>query len=184
VTNTDLDFAQPDFFQQLLAVPATAGLGAIAPEIEALERIGPWSKRYPQNPFMVRRPTREEMARRAFWFGSHSRYALYAFISGLKLLLSRAVPQAPGQVYAGFGACFILSKRYFEAGGSLAHGTLLFNEELFIAETLSRLRLACEYRPALRVVHRSHAVLSRVPGRRIWQFAKGASDYAMQAFDW
>ena len=60
-------------------------------------------------------------------------------------------------IYAPHGSCIIFHKNYFEKGGNLKHISFLFGEEIFVAETLLKLKLEAWYEPALIVSDYEHA---------------------------
>ena len=45
------------------------------------------------------------------------------------------------EIYAPMGAFIIFNRKYFDVGGTLYHGCLLFGEEISVAETAYKLRL-------------------------------------------
>ena len=60
-------------------------------------------------------------------------------------------------IYAPHGSAILLHRRYFEQGGHLRCSTLMYGEELHVAEQARAAGLQVVWAPMLRLEHRPHA---------------------------
>ncbi len=154
LTNCDL-VADPGFVDELLArVEAFPDAGWLAPAI-----IG--SLGADQNPNLMAPPS-------ARWLRALAAVHRVPQVADLLLLRkeghsSRTVDGvAPGTaVFAGHGACVVLTPRFFAAGGSCDYPFALFGEELWFARECSRLGLEVRYVPSAVLRHTEHAATGR-----------------------
>jgi GT2 family glycosyltransferase len=184
VSNTDIEFPDPQFFTRLWQ-RHPHGSAIIAPCI-----FSPIQER-DQNPFMRTRPPR---ARLVFylWLGRHP----WAFVGYVRMARAkqriwrwacrsgprRAASDTPFPIYAPHGSLVIFPRRYFEAGGTLRHGAFLYHEELFVAESGRQHDVPVLYDPALKVIHREHATTRHMlTGRRLVYFRE-ANNFVLTAY--
>ena len=148
LSNFDLR-AEPGAVETLLAgVNAFPDAGALAPSV-----IGDGG--VDQNPNLLRPPSRHRLRLLA---------ALHRFPRVTNVLLARRGRSsrtisgvAPGAVvFAAHGSCFLLTPRFFAAGGSTDYPFPLFGEELWIGEQCARLGLTVRYLPTARLIHDAH----------------------------
>src|SRR5262249_18774531 len=135
VSNTDLRLHEA-FFLNLARADVDAGTGVVAPDV----RLGNGA---PQNPILHRRPPRAMMLAYAVL----SRLALFMPIFELSVRLRhvvrsltgpRARTDAPSPIYAAHGSIFLVHRRFFERGGTLAYRSTMYGEEIHIAEQARR----------------------------------------------
>jgi GT2 family glycosyltransferase len=163
VSNVDVRLDSTNFVRQLLE--GDHGEAVAAPSVTAI----PTGR--PQNPYMATRPTVAAMRFRrvvlahpataqAYILGTQAvqRLRLRGTHSRNDRTDSRITP-----IYAPHGSIIAFHRRYFDAGGTLAHPTFLFNEELTVAETCRRLGLKIIYNPTLWVSHHEHQAT------RVWR---------------
>jgi len=161
VCNNDIVIQDGDFFSKLFEHDPTA-VGALAPEIRS-ERT-----RLDQNPFLKERPDKKKLLKLRIWF---SNYYLMLFKTALsapvrlarekfRVLISSQQGTSPQlalhSIYSPHGAFVIFSRRYFELGGEIDDGLLLYVEEFSVAEICRRLALSVLHDTRLRVYHREH----------------------------
>jgi GT2 family glycosyltransferase len=165
VSNTDITFPESDFFVKLDRYDSGAPPAVLAPSI-----VSAGSGR-DQNPFMQRRPKRQLMLFYEMIFRYYSLYLtyqtlayakqnlctyLYKYAGGLNKtsidVCKRAMP-----IYAPHGSFLLFHRTYFDAGGSLDYNMFLFNEEIFVAETVRRMDMKVLYDPSFCVAHKEHA---------------------------
>lgn len=161
VCNTDINLIQQDLLSNLCALYSESRHAVIAPSI-----ISGISGR-DQNPYMKFRPSRWRMHFYKWVFHYPMFYRIYEGLSLIKQKIRRLISfgikskrkqlTVPVGIYAPHGSFIIFHRSYFEAGGTLDHGVLLFGEEIFVAETAQRLRLSLIYEPRLRIIHEEHA---------------------------
>ena len=99
------------------------------------------------------------------------------FACELRKPLYAAVP-----IYAAHGSLFVFHRSYFDMGGDLSHGTFLFGEEIFVAETILRLGLTILYDPRFCVVHKEHLTTGQLPSRKVASFARDSSKFCSSSF--
>lgn len=191
VCNTDIHFPDKGFFVRLNNFHKDNPPAVVAPDI-ILETEGslPSSCTH-QNPNMTDRPSRMRMHLYKWVFRYYPVYVLWEVISSLRYKIintsgSRKQQQdfvdKPLKIYAPFGAFIIFNKSYFKAGGTLQHGTFLFGEEIFVAETVRRLNLDVIYDPRLRIIHREHSSMTLLNLRKKALYAHKAAAYCADTF--
>jgi GT2 family glycosyltransferase len=79
-----------------------------------------------------------------------------------------------GNIYAGHGACYILGPVFFQHFPGLPARTFLMGEEMFLARQLQEAGLAPYYEPSIKVLHRYHATVGKIPSRRMWELSREA----------
>ncbi len=160
VSNTDLEFLQPDFLRNLCAFHAEASYAVVAPAI--LSSLS----REDQNPCMRVRPSPLRMHLYKWLFRVPTLLKLYEAASSAgpkaRQILKTSKPRPgegrePMEIYAAHGSCILFHRSYFAAGGTLDHGAFLFGEEIFVAETARQLGLRIGYDPRLRLIHNGSA---------------------------
>ncbi len=186
VCNVDIEFRDEQFFRSLKELESTESLGVIAPRI--------WSARWKRdlNPKIIERPSKGRMLFYKVIFGNYFlqvAYEILSFLKGsLRARIGEKAPEDQGQqngtvaIYAAHGSCMIFSRAYFVAGGSLEYSVFLFGEEIFVAETAKRLRLAVSYCPWLHVLDNEHASTGIIRSRKIAGYMKDATNYLVEHY--
>jgi GT2 family glycosyltransferase len=186
VCNPDIALVPTDFFGRLVRLHGSAEPMVVGPTIISSRT------RNPQAAFMSTRPSATrmhlykliyssrclasiyELGSRALLFaGSARRWALRARRNGDR---RRRV------IYACHGSFMIFNHSYFERGGGLAHGAFLFGEEVFVAESVRRLRGQIVYEPELRVIHRGRSSTSYFQGATMHEHLRRATAYVADEF--
>ena len=72
----------------------------------------------------------------------------------------------------GIGACYVLMPEFLEKIGALDASVFLYGEEALLAGQLNRANAKTYYDPNLKVSHRESAALSKIPSRKVYEFAK------------
>jgi GT2 family glycosyltransferase len=183
VSNSDILFPTRDFFSRLFSFYQSGCCAVVAPAIRSS------LSGKDQNPHMRRRPSRRRMRRYTWVFRYYPLFIAYQLLALCRAQLGRSRVRIastlsdrggepgiePRMIYAPHGAFILFHKSYFEAGGTLQHGTFLFDEEIFVAETVKALGLRVVYDPRLEVIHREHSTTgifrSRMLARRQWEAA-------------
>lgn len=189
VCNTDIHFPENDFFIKLCNYHKANPPAVIAPDIILESSGGPPLSSTHQNPCMIDRPSRLRMRLYKWVFRYYPVYIAWEVISALRYritntLESKKQPHTDKsrKIYAPFGAFMIFNKSYFEAGGTLQHGTFLFGEEVFVAETTRRLKLDVLYDPRLRITHRGHSSISLIKLKSKAFYIQKAAAYCADTF--
>jgi GT2 family glycosyltransferase len=160
VTNVDIVFT-PTFFNRLNELSDQQNLGMVAPSIISQK----WNRDF--NPKILVRDSKRKIQVNQFVYSSFlfqniyftSSY-IYKWIQGFIRGKDR-VGKDPGKkrkkIYAPHGSCLVFKDSYFLLGGTLDLPNFLFGEEIFVAETASRLGLDVIYDPELVVHDHEHA---------------------------
>ncbi len=194
ISNSDIEFTDPEFFTQLAKENPSAQAGLLAPRV-----LSGLSGR-DQNPYMRKRPTASRMQFYKWMF----RYRITCFLyqmaglvksltksltkshtkSVIKSKLSSSVTASPQRekIYAAHGSFLIFSKNYFDKGGDFAHRPFLFGEEVTVAERCRQLNLEVIYEPQLVVSHIEHATMGWIPSSKMLKFQREASEYCADTF--
>ena len=77
-----------------------------------------------------------------------------------------------GYIYQGYGACYILTNRFFDVNDELYAPTFLMGEELFLTYQLSKSNDAVYYDPSVTVKHVDHASTGTLPLREFWEISR------------
>ncbi len=174
VSNSDLEFASPDFFSELSEFKADAELGAVGPQV--LSELS-WRD---QNPYMVKRPSAKKIKFLKYIFSTDLSSLIYQSLSAKKKSFrrgkKRSAPKAQ-KIYAPHGSFILFHQNYFVRGLDFKHPPFLFGEEITVAENLRAARLTAYYEPALKLRHQEHQATGRIPDKRMRGYIKAASHY-------
>lgn len=77
-----------------------------------------------------------------------------------------------GPIYQGYGACYILTRRFFEAYQALWSPGFLMGEEFYLARQLAEKGEQMYYVPDIQVKHHDHATVSKLPTRQFWEMTR------------
>jgi GT2 family glycosyltransferase len=187
ISNVDLLITDARFIQKLTALKCAPHVGAVAPRI-----VSALTGR-DQNPFMRYRPSALRM--HFYKWSYRSRLALNiheltsAAFHRLRSAFGRLATPSAGvahdvskRIYAPHGSFLILSKEYFLAGGSLDFPCFLFGEEIYLAETLRKLKLDVIYEPSLEVVHQEHKSTKLLKSRKLARFVASSAAYCADTY--
>ncbi len=175
VSNTDLEFATPNFFSVLKDFKSTPDVGVVAPEI-----ISDLTGR-DQNPYMKERPSARKMRFLKYMFSTDLSSVIYQRLSASKKTFRTPTKKAAARhaqaIYAPHGSFLLFHQNYFVKGLDFEHPPFLFGEEITVAENLKAARLIALYDPALKIRHQEHQATGRIPDKRMRGFIKAASHY-------
>jgi hypothetical protein len=169
IGNNDLVFP-PDF---VAALDRQAALceryPVICPDLLTLDGVH-------QNPHVLEGVSR---AREIVWDLYFSNYHLAVLIRKAAALTRRLTERKDylghrqgGPIYMGYGACYILTPRFFEEIGTLWCPTFLMGEEFYLAKQLEARGHRFYYEPSILVQHHDHATVSKLPSRQLWQYTR------------
>lgn len=179
ISNVDLRIDQPDFLDRLEADPGDEDVGILAPAIRS--RLTGAD----QNPFLRFRPSPLRMHVYKWIFSSYPLAAAYERAGRAARRLGRAEAAAargPEDIYAAHGSFFLLSRAFFERGGTLEYPVFLFNEEIHLAEQARASGLRVVYRPDLEVRHDEHGSIGRYRSRAMVAHAQHATAYCLDQY--
>lgn len=76
------------------------------------------------------------------------------------------------EIHQGYGACYILSPKFFELFDELWSPTFLMYEEYFLSKQLLDKGFMTYYEPSIKLTHLMHATTDKLPGKLKWKFSK------------
>lgn len=143
----------------------------VSPNIQMLDGT-------PQNPHVISSISK---IRELIYDIYHSSYLLAKFVVFLAKITSRFTDRKDEQqheiaqeIYQGYGACYILSPKFFEHFSELESVTFLMYEEFFLAKQLNDIGFKIFYEPRILVTHHCHASTGQLPGKLRWEISKKA----------
>jgi len=77
-----------------------------------------------------------------------------------------------GPIYQGYGACYIITPRFFRTYGRLWSPGFVMGEEFYLARQLAARGELMYYVPDIPVHHLDHATVSQLPSRRLWEMTR------------
>lgn len=77
-----------------------------------------------------------------------------------------------GPIYQGYGACYILTSRFFRYYGRLWSPGFVMGEEFYLARQLASNGEQMYYIPSIPVHHHDHATVSKLPSRSLWEMTR------------
>lgn len=78
------------------------------------------------------------------------------------------------EIYQGYGACYFLTKAFFEIFDSLPNCSFLMYEEFFLSKQLSDHGLKMFYEPRLKILHYCKGSTGLIPRKKMWEFSREA----------
>lgn len=189
ISNSDIEFSDPSFIENLEAKSPDNDVALIGPKIlSALSGAN-------QNPYMIVRPTGAQMHFYKWVFrfliscfayqmlGLVKSLVKNLFFNKIRKSLDRVASDIKAQdIYGAHGAFLIFSREYIEKGGNFDHQPFLFGEEVTIAENCRRLQMRVRYEPDLVVSHIEHATIGIFPSRNMLKFQREASAYCADTY--
>lgn len=80
----------------------------------------------------------------------------------------------PFPIYSGYGALYILSKRFFCSNTLLSYPSFLMFEEFFLSEQIAQHGELCLFVPQISAFHLGKASTGATPRRQIFQYAQSS----------
>jgi glycosyltransferase involved in cell wall biosynthesis len=144
-------------------------LPVICPDIVTLDDVH-------QNPHVIKDISRfREIVWDVYFSNYHLAMIIQKVASLLRTMFNRKDYQShsiPQYIYQGYGACYILTKCFFDHFESLWAPTFLMGEEFFLAKQLESRGYRMFYEPSISVRHHDHASMSKLPSKRLWHITK------------
>lgn len=171
IGNNDLEF--PADFGSKLALHTNkwAAHPVVSPAIVTLDGVH-------QNPHVI---SRISTVRQLVWDLYYSNY-IFARLIGAVAARTKSVTGRKDElqhehaqfVHQGYGACYILTRNFFERFDELWAPSMMFGEEYFISRQLERQGLKVYYDPCISVTHHCNGAVVNVGSRRRWEMAREA----------
>ncbi|MCB5226065.1 glycosyltransferase [Alishewanella sp. 16-MA] len=171
VGNNDLVFPT-DFAEQLAQCSSVFDkYPVVSPNIRMLDGT-------PQNPHVINGISKK---REFIYDLYHTSYLLAGLIVRLAKVTHRFTDRKDEQQHAiaqeihqGYGACYILTPKFFEHFDELWAPTFLMYEEFFLSKQLEEKGFKTYYEPRISVTHYCHASTGMIPGKLKWQYSRQA----------
>jgi GT2 family glycosyltransferase len=178
VCNTDI-VLQDNFFEALQQQIAKQNFDVLGPSIHSS------LLNYYQNPYIINRISKGKLK---FLHFVSSSYILYSLFTVYHLLKTKLIGRQNSKLnlvanpYAIHGSFMIFNKTFFEKGGTINYPSVLFGEELFIAEQARKLNLNIVYEPALEVEHNEHATTGVFKSRKTVAYLHQSYTYLLKTY--
>ena len=171
IGNNDIIF--PDNFASQLALckKAIGNYPVVSPNIRMLDGT-------PQNPHVISHISKK----REFLYDLyHSNYLLALFIIRLAKFTRRFTDRKDElqhdiaqEIYQGYGACYILTPKFFENFTELWAPTFLMYEEFFLSRQLEEKGFKIYYEPRISVTHYCKTSTGTLPSKLKWEYSRQA----------
>ena len=178
ICNTDISFF-PDFLNQFQQRLAMTDFDILGPSIHSR------FLNYYQNPYILNRIKTSKLKFLHFISSNYFLYSLFTLYHVVKTKIKPNNSKQPTKVikpYAIHGSFMIFAKSFFEKGGTLNYPSVLFGEEIFIAEQALQLKLNMLYEPALQVEHHEHATTGVFKSRKTVAYLHQSYTYLLKTF--
>lgn len=180
VSNADIELSTSQTLTHLLQLRRSLppDVGILAPRILS-SRSG-----LDQNPHLILRPTVKQQRQRMRRMRNPATAQLAILGSLVKRTLrgrrQNFVVREFMDVYAAHGSFMVFFDEYFRRGGSLDHPTLLFGEELSVAEKSRSIGLRTVYDPSITVRHVEHGQMGFFRSRMVLSEMVNAAKYGFE----
>ncbi|MCU7548493.1 glycosyltransferase [Chitinophagaceae bacterium LB-8] len=129
-----------------------------------------------QNPHVIEKISK---TREFFYDIYHSNYWIAMMILKLAKITKKVTRrkdedryEVSGEIYQGYGACYILTPKFFYLFEELSSPSFLMYEEFFLSKQLLEKGYKIFYEPSISVTHLTHASTNKLPGKLKWEFSK------------
>ena len=178
VCNTDI-VLQDNFFELLQNKIEDGNFDILGPSI-----YSSFLKHY-QNPYITTRISKNKLKFLHTVSSNYWLYSLFTLYHIIKTKFSgRTHPKettAPNP-YAIHGSFMVFNKSFFEKGGTLNYPSVLFGEEIFVAEQALKLNLKIVYKPSLQIEHHEHATTGIFKSKKTVAYLHQSYTYLLKTF--
>lgn len=169
IGNNDLVF-EVAFFEGLVqAAPAASPHAVLSPDIITLDGVH-------QNPHVLGGVSR---FREVVWDLYFSNFTLSRLIGWAARTAGSLVSRKDfehhadeGPIEQGYGACYVLTPRFFERYGRLWSPGFVMGEEFYLSRQLMAGGERMYYQPCIKVRHHDHATIAKLASRRLWEMTR------------
>lgn len=177
LSNTDIHYCDPDFFNKLKKKTYDQDIGCIAPNI-----YEPYNDIY-CNPHYKERIEKSKYIRLSKIFSCFPLAKLYLWMAGFKSSHKRRVADIkPSHVYAPHGSYMIFTRKFVKKFSGFIYPVILYSEEACIGEMLRRYKMNCYYDPDLKVEHMESTVTGVINQKNRFKMWKESIDYILSEF--
>jgi len=187
VCNSDVYFKNTNLFKKLIIHNYNSDIGVIAPAIISNKLNAD------KNPKIIKRPSNKKMHFYKTLFNSQIsqnfyillHFIKYKLLNQLKIFISKKNNRNNKlikSIYAPHGSFIIFTKYYFLNGGSLEYPCFLFNEEVFVAETVRELKMKVIYDNQLIIYDNEHVSTGIFRSKIIANYVAISSKYVAEKY--
>jgi GT2 family glycosyltransferase len=170
IGNNDLIF-DAEYFNTLASNEFTNDIFVIAPNIIKPNGIH-------QNPYAIRPVSK---VRKILYYLLYSHYYVAKIIFMVSTILnsgksdkSRLGFEQTQIIFAGHGACYVLTKYFFKYNHLLDASSFLMGEEFILAKQIHDTGGKIMYISDLKVIHNEHSTMKKIPSRVIYKYSQNA----------
>ncbi len=178
ICNTDITL-QADFFTVLQNKLTTQNFDVLGPSIYSV------FLKYYQNPYITTRISKNKLKFLQFISSNYFLYSLFTLYHVVKTKVTGYGNSKVNKVtkpYAIHGSFIIFNRSFFEKSGIINYPSVLFGEEIFVAEQVLKLNLEMIYEPSLQVEHSEHATTGVFKSRRTVAYLHESYTYLLKTF--
>jgi GT2 family glycosyltransferase len=169
IGNNDLIFPKAFFDKLISNHDRLKELHVVSPDLITLDGVH-------QNPHVISKisRTREIVWDLFYWkyFIAKILLNINALIRGLVERKDYTYSQNEGFIYQGYGACYVLTSKFFNSFDELWCPGFLMGEEFYLSKQLDSLNARFYYLPGLVVEHHDHATISKIPSKLLWSYSQ------------
>lgn len=176
LSNTDINYPDPDFFEKLSHNEYQDDIGCIAPDV-----YNP-TRRIHSNPHYKERIPREQIERLIKIFRYPTLGKWYLKLSGLKNKNKKLDKKESCYVYSPHGCYMIFSRKFIEAIKDYTYGVTLYSEESAIGELLCRYHFKCYYDDSIFVIHEASTVTGKINYKKRFSAWRESLEYILKEF--
>lgn len=153
ISNVDLELAE-DFFINIQAIKVSSKIGVLAPSILSKHRDNDL------NPKILNKPKKSRILLNYLLFKYPIVFKYYAKLSDKKIKHTQAHSDKK-IIYAAHGSFIIFNQIFFKQGGIIDYPIFLFGEEMYVAETMKRMKLKIQYTQSIKIFDFDHGSTSK-----------------------
>lgn len=176
IGNNDLIF-ESNFINQLSIKNFNNNVFVISPNIIRIDGVH-------QNPHIVNKFSLIQRLYRKIYFSNYYiGYFIYLFYNCFRYFLikeDRVNNDKEQIILMGYGACYILTKNFFDNFNELHAPIFLMGEEGILANQVVSGNGVTLYSPDLIVNHHDHKSISKVPSKKLYSFSRVSYKYYLK----
>jgi len=170
IGNNDLLFDE-SYFETLMNTEITAYTYVLAPNIIKTNGIH-------QNPYSINGTSK---TRKLLYYILYSNYRIAKLIYLVTAILNigksdkdRKEYEKSQFIFAGHGACYVLTKSYFNNNFFLVNSSFLMGEEFLFAKQIRESGGKIYYLSTLCVIHNEHSTMNKIPSKAVYKYEQSA----------
>jgi len=160
MSNTDIEFQNNSFFEDLLKKSYEENIWCIAPSV-----YSPANDSY-NNPQYTERYIPEKLNRLIYIFERPALAYIYLKLANLKAKYVRKIRNNSQFVYSAHGCFLVMRCEFAELLRYRRYQALMYSEEAYIAEIIRAYRKRCFYDSTLEVIHNESTVTGKLNIRK------------------